>query len=141
MPLPDWDIQPRVPHDIDDLLDFIRRQSWGNAHARRRDIGRAIHEILKGPELNNIGVRRRFSGIELRRHNAAQFVVIYAYRYPSSQYPNGLVSIRAIRHNQLKNVFRGVKEGPIRPYGYIDFLPDVRRVPLVSVPVPDADIF
>jgi len=37
------------------------------------------------------------TGIELRRCNAAQFVIVYAYLRPTVRYASGVVSIRAVR--------------------------------------------
>jgi hypothetical protein len=73
-------------------------------------IDRAFLEICRGPELDDIGARRRRLGIELRRHNAAQFAIIYAYIRPDAEFPRGVVSIRAVRHARTTNVFSGVKE-------------------------------
>jgi hypothetical protein len=55
-------------------------------------------------------------GLEYRRYNAAQFAIIYAYLAPSAQYPNGMISIRAIRHGSERNVFWGVRDRAV-PYG------------------------
>jgi hypothetical protein len=75
-----------------------------------------ILKILLGPRLNRIGVRRPLTGIELRRFGVAQFAIIYAYFPPSQRFPNGIVSIRAIRHWRVKDVFSGVKV-PVLAYG------------------------
>jgi hypothetical protein len=112
VPLPRVDLQLRVDQDIDALLEFIAQQPWGNRIARECDIWDGITAILDGPALNAVGLRRRDTGIELRRHNTAQFAIIYAYYEPSQEYPHGLVSIRAVRHSRVKQVFRGVRETP-----------------------------
>ena len=62
------------------------------------------------PESNRVGSWRPETGIELRRCNAAQFVIVYAYLWPSTRYQRGVVSIRAVRHSRVKDVFLGVKE-------------------------------
>jgi hypothetical protein len=114
--LPDIDEMPRVATDIVRCIRFIAQQPWGKPAERRRDIARGFLEIRRGPELNEISARRPRIGLELRRHNAAQFAIIYAYVRPSSKYPNGAVSIRAVRHARVKNVFSGVKEPQPAPY-------------------------
>lgn len=114
--LPDIAHMPRVPRDIDRCLRFISRQPWGQPAGRERDIDRGVLEIRRGPELDDVGARRPSLGIELRRHNAAQFAIIYAYIPPNAQFPRGMISIRAVRHSRVKNVFSGVREPPAPPY-------------------------
>ena len=108
--LPDLRQMPRVTRDIKRCLRFIARQPWGNASDRERGIDRGILEILRWPELNKVRVRRRRLGLELRRHNAAQFTINYAYIPPNSEFPRGMVTIRAVRHTRARNVFSGVRE-------------------------------
>lgn len=115
-PLPDLEQLPRVRQDIEELLDFVGRHVRGNPTARAADIDRAIQAIRQGPECNEVSVRRRKSGVELRRQNAAQFAIIYTYFAPSADMPRGVVSIRAIRHSRLRNVFRGVREDSRHSY-------------------------
>ena len=45
----------------------------------------------------------------------SQFAFIYAYVWPSVEFPHGVVSIRAVRHVLVQNVFAGVKE-PVATY-------------------------
>lgn len=127
--LPKLDLQPRVARDIEQLANFVARQPWGNSVARRRDIEAGIAAILHGPELNEVSVRRRTTSLELRRQNAAQFAIVYAYYQPSDVHPQGLVSVRAVRHSREKNVFLGVRETPQRLYGLIASLQDRQREP------------
>lgn len=116
MPLPKLHRVPRVRDDIEHLVKFVREQPYGNAIMRASEIYRAIRAILRGPELNEVTMRRKDSGIELRRYNVRQFVVVYAYFAPSVTYPNGMVSIRAVRHSRVRDVFRGVREAPLYVY-------------------------
>ncbi len=116
--LPALDIQDRVYPDIGRLVHFISRQPWGKSVNREQDIDDAINMILRGPELNNVDTVRRKSGVALRRHNARQFSIIYVYDPPSDASPNGRVSIRAVRHSRVKNVFKGVRENTEFPYNY-----------------------
>jgi len=107
---------PRVTKDINDCLEFIARQPWGNTADRRRDIFRGIEGVQFAPKRNAVKARRRSTGVELRRHNVAQFAIVYAYFEPDAEFPNGVVSIRGVRHQYVRNVFAGVKELPPPPY-------------------------
>jgi hypothetical protein len=69
-----------------------------------------MREIRTTPMLRRVEVRRPRTGIALRCHFAAQFAIVYAFFEPDSAYPDGLVSIRAIRHQRIRNVFTGVQE-------------------------------
>jgi hypothetical protein len=108
----------RAKRDFADCLQFIEQQPWGDADARERDILEAMERIREAPEWRRIEFVRH-PGVGLRRHPAAQFVIIYAYFKPKKRRPKGLVSIRAIRHRRVKNVFLGVRSPtpPPSPYG------------------------
>lgn len=108
--LPSLHEMPRVARDIEQILTFIARQPWGEPVDRKRDLCRGVDEILAQPRRNRVCVRRGTTGIELRRHNIAQFSIIYAYAAPNAEHPRGLVSIRAIRHRRVNKVFTGVRE-------------------------------
>ena len=109
-------VMSRVGEDCRDCLEFIGRQPWGNPDARREDIGRAFDDIVDRPEAAPVRVRRPSVGLEFRWRRAAQFVVIYAYIPPGPRFPNGCVSLRAVRHRRVKNVFSGVRDGPTLDY-------------------------
>jgi hypothetical protein len=49
-------------------------------------------------------------GLELRRRSISQFVILYTYFEPKPDSPDGIVSIRAIRHAAEEDVFFGVSE-------------------------------
>ena len=100
----------RVARDIEQILAFIARQPWGDPVGRKRDIHRGIDQILAQPRRNKVCIRRCATGLELRRHNIAQFSIIYAYIGPNAEHPHGIVNIRAIRHRRVNNVFTGVRE-------------------------------
>jgi hypothetical protein len=72
--------------------------------------------IYESPERNPVEAVREKSGIRLRRQNVRQFAIIYSYFLPDDTRPGGEVSIRAVRHWRVRNVFLGVRE--------IDGLPD-----------------
>jgi hypothetical protein len=109
----------RAKRDLADCLRFIAAQPWGNAAAREQDIRFQIQKIREGPMHRRVDIVRKGSGVELRRRSAAQFVIIYAYFKPRKRLPLGLVSIRAIRHRRVRDVFSGVRQPtpPPPPYG------------------------
>ena len=110
-PLPPYlHVTPRIDRDIAECLAFIARQPWGKPSDRTLDIERGIEMVLALPQANHAEVWRSTSGIWLRRCNAAQFVIVYAYLPPSGSSERGVVSIRAVRHSRVKDVFSGVKE-------------------------------
>lgn len=109
-PLPYLHLMPRVHRDFRQCLDFVAQQPWGKPNDRALDIVLGIEKVLAGPELNRVRSRRPSTGIELRRCNAAQFAVVYTYMRPSALFPDGLVSIRAIRHSRARDVLSGVRE-------------------------------
>ena len=69
-------VMPRVDSDIKRCVAFIRRQPWGKPNARKSDIRLGIEKALMRPESNRVGSWRPETGIELRRCNAAQFVIV-----------------------------------------------------------------
>lgn len=109
-PLPFLHFMPRVDRDVDRCLDFVGMQPWGKPEDRLHDIDRGIDKVLRNPKRAPVGVRRPSSGVDLRRCSAAQFVIVYAYIPPDREFPFGAVSIRAIRHRRVRNVFSGVME-------------------------------
>ena len=123
MPLPYLHWMPRVRSDIRRCLDFIARQPWGKRCDREREIYEGIWEIRMAPEHHKVIVRRPSDGVELRRYNAGQFAIIYAYLRPNAKFPLGVVSIRAVRHVRVRNVFSGVKE-PVAAYATAAYTSD-----------------
>jgi plasmid stabilization system protein ParE len=113
-PIPHW--MPRVRQDIEDCLDFVRRQPWGKAEDRERDIRCAIQNACAHPEENRPEHYLPDTRLWLRRCKAAQFVIVYAYLQPRDLSSPGVVSIRAVRHIQVANVFDGVREPAPKPY-------------------------
>ena len=119
-PRPKLTFTPRAKRDIDDCLDFVSRQPWGRCADRERDIYQGSNEICLFPCGNKVSAIRPTTGVKLRRHNIAQFAIIYFYAAPNAKYPRGLVSIRAVRHRRVENVFTGVREP-----GALDILVEV----------------
>ena len=108
--LPYLHLMPRVERDIDECLDFIARQPRGKPSDRESDICLGIGRVLLRPESNRVESWRPETGIELRRCKAAQFAIVYAYLRPTVSSTGGVVSIRAVRHSRVEDVFSGVKE-------------------------------
>jgi hypothetical protein len=115
--LPNVYWMPRVDKDIKRCLDFVARQPWGKPADRERDIHRGVDEIRHVPKRNAVEAYRPDSDVHLRRHNVAQFVIVYAYFDSEPEFPRGAISIRAVRHRRVRNVFHGVKESDAPPYG------------------------
>lgn len=109
-------IMPRVKSDIRRCIAFLKKQPYGQPRARQAEILLAIDRIYRLPRANRVCHIRRDTGIKLRKRHIAQFVIIYAYIEPNDVLPDGMVSIRAVRHRRMRNVFRGVKDEPfVRP--------------------------
>ena len=99
-------VMPRVGRDIESCVRFVGQQPRGKPNNRKLDIRRGIEQARSRPESNRVGVSRPSTGIELRRCNVAQFVIVYAYLRPGADHPYGVVSIRAVRHLRFRDVFR-----------------------------------
>jgi hypothetical protein len=106
---------PRVSRDIDGCMSFVGRQPWGKPQDRRADIHRAIDALCAHPERNPPVLRSTESGVWLRRQRAAQFVIVYAYIPAKAPGQPDIVSIRALKHGRVANVFYGVREPPPKP--------------------------
>jgi hypothetical protein len=87
-------VTPRIDQDIDDCVAFVARQPWGKPNDRTLDIRRGIERALALPEANHGEVWRSTPG----------------FWPPSGGSARGVVSIRAVRHSRVKDVFSGVKE-------------------------------
>ena len=116
-PLPHLELMPRVAKDIDDCVEFVARQPWGKPHERARDIFRGLREVCFAPRRHPISARRPACKRALRCHTVAQFVIVHIFSERNRRFPAGKVSIRAIRHRRVGNVFEGVKEPPPPFYG------------------------
>lgn len=108
--LPVLHAMPRVDRDIGDFIEFIRKQPWGKPTDRERDLRNCFRDLLQEPTARRVVVRRRRTGVELRRRDAGQLAVIYAYFPPTDACPLGVVSISAVRHRRAESVFYGVQE-------------------------------
>lgn len=105
----------RARREIDECVHFVARIPRGKPADRRNDLIRGLEFVREFPERNPVEVRRR-TGIELRKHYARQFAIVYSWFKPNEDCPGGEVSIRAVRHWRVRNVFLGVRE--------LDGLPD-----------------
>jgi plasmid stabilization system protein ParE len=106
----------RARRDIDECVRYVSRFPRGKPEDRRRDIYRGLNAICASPERSRVEVRRRCSGIELRRYPAAQFVIVYTFFAPTEACPAGLVSVRAVQHWRMRDVFFGVRDGNTPDY-------------------------
>jgi hypothetical protein len=106
---------PRVSQDVNACKNFVARQPWGKPEDRELDIRRVMREICASPERNRPELHSVESGLWLRRRKAAQFVIVYAYIRAKMQGQPNIVSIRAVKHGRVANVFHGVKEPPAQP--------------------------
>jgi hypothetical protein len=74
-----------------------------------RDIANAMRFIQENPLLYPV-IGISLLGLELRRRQAGQLVILYSYFEPSPMDRDGVVSIRAIRHANEEDVLFGVNE-------------------------------
>lgn len=118
-PLPHLDLMPRVASDITRCLTFISQQSWGKPRDRELDIDRGIAKAWSNPMSAPVRYRVRSTGLELRRVQIAQFLIVYAYLPPNKSFPRGTVSIPAVRHRRVSSVFSGVRETDAPEYGML----------------------
>ena len=111
-------LTPRARKDLADCMAYIQSQTWGRPHLRLFEIMQALQQLRWVPERRRVERYLR-SGIELRRTCAAQFVIIYCYFKPKSPIQRGLISVRAIRHRRVRDVFNGVRSpSPDGDVGY-----------------------
>jgi plasmid stabilization system protein ParE len=109
-------LPPRVSYtkearrDFDRCRDFLRRDPRANIRSRTRDFFNAVRRIAENPEINPVRKIDRGTGLQLRRCNVAQFVIVYVYFKSTAQEPYGLVSLRAFRHASNEDVLWGVCE-------------------------------
>ena len=113
MPLATRFLTPRARKDFADCIAFVERHASGRAGARLFDILQAFQQIRWLSQRHRVE-RRLASGIDLRRAVAAQFIIFYSYYEPGPAMPDGLVSIRAICHRRVRDVFCGVRDS--QPY-------------------------
>jgi plasmid stabilization system protein ParE len=103
-------LTPRARRDVESRVAFVARFPSGKPEERRREIYAAFEQIRQFPERHPIEVRRRRSGLELRRHPVRQFTIVYAYFPPDKERPWAIVTVRAVQHRRIRNVFFGVRE-------------------------------
>jgi len=103
-------LTPRARRDVEKCERFVASFSSGKPEERRRDIYAGFGQICEFPKRHPVEVRRRRSGLELRRHPVRQFTIIYAYLPPDKERPWAIVTVRAVQHRRIRNVFFGVRE-------------------------------
>ena len=92
------------------MCGFHRAAAMGQSNTSPNRYRRGIGRALTRPESNPVGAWRSQTGLKLRRCNVAQFAIVYAHIPPNDRFPRGIVSIRAVRHSRVEDVFVGVKE-------------------------------
>jgi plasmid stabilization system protein ParE len=97
-------------HDIQHQALLLCLSTGSRPRHRITRIRREARLIAENPKLYPVEWVHPISGIEFRCKNVDQFVIIYAYFEPTSSMPNGLVSVRAIRHGRQRNIFWCVEE-------------------------------
>jgi plasmid stabilization system protein ParE len=102
----------RVSHDIESCVDFVSQSPNGNPVKREQEIFAALDGVYQYPKANRVQPRRR---LDFRKRSVAQFVIVYVYFEPNDVTPKGIVSIRAVRHRRVRDMFKGVRE-PVAPY-------------------------
>src|SRR3954467_8246943 len=101
-------LTPRARRGVEKCVGFGASFSGGKREERRRDIHAGFDQICEFPQRHPVEVRRRRSGLELRRHHVRQFTIVYAYFPPDKERPWAIVTVRAVQHRRIRNVFFGV---------------------------------
>ena len=107
---PELSYSPRVRADLRRCRQFLRRQASGRVSKRIRELMKGVRRVRASPLLYPIRAIHPDTGAELRRHNVAQFALMYAYFKPTPALPYGEVSIRAIAHASEADVWLEVRE-------------------------------
>lgn len=112
---PNFRFTDRAERDIDWCRTFLKSIPRAKPASRMREIQKEARRILDSPKLYPIEHVHPVSGLEFRRKNVGQFVIIYAYLEPTSSLPHGEVSIRAVRHGAKEDVMLRVEEHRSHP--------------------------
>jgi plasmid stabilization system protein ParE len=80
-------LTPRARRDIEKRVAFVARFPCGKPEERRSEIYAALERIRQFPEQHPVKIRRKRSGLELRRHDVSQFAIVYAYLRPVEERP------------------------------------------------------
>jgi plasmid stabilization system protein ParE len=112
----------RARRDMRRMRHFLRRHCEDQLMTRVREILNAVRYAQQYPKLRPVeGLSLK--GFELRHRRAGKFVVVYSYFEPSTSCPDGVVSVRAIRHAAEEDVMFGVEERSAwRQGGRLSFL-------------------
>src|SRR4051812_33242334 len=93
--------------------------SWGDSHGASRKIGgqTSIVGWMRSTRTRSVAPEALYqaeSALWLRRLRVAQFVIIYAYIPATESGRPNIVSIRAVRHESVADVFDGVRDSHSR---------------------------
>lgn len=100
----------QADRDIARCRLFLERKRAPSPRRRIREIDTAARRIADSPKLYPIEEVHPVSGLEFRRKNVGQFVVLYAFLEPTPSMPYGCVSIRRVRHAAEEDVLFRVEE-------------------------------
>jgi len=109
-PKPKVDFTDQAELDIERCRLFLERRGAGRAERRIREIYKAAWALRHAAKLYPVEEVHAVSGLEFRRKNVGQFAIIYAYLEPSPSEPNGVISIRRVRHAAEQDVLLRVEE-------------------------------
>lgn len=108
---------------------FLLRRGASQPARRIREVLKAARHISQCPKLYPVEAIHPISGLDFRRKNVGQFAIIYSWLEPNRALPNGMVSVRAIRHGAEEDVLFRVEEsrvatsefGPLRTHDHSSF--------------------
>ena len=107
MPRVRWTLLARCSLRV--LTAFLESQPFGNAHARRLEIDRAIESLRTSPLRCPVYAVKY--GLAFRRLIVSgRFFVFYVYKAPRRVGSGGTLWIRSIKHAATQNPFLGVRE-------------------------------
>lgn len=109
-PKPTVSYTDQANRDIKRCRLFLERKRAVSPARRIREIYAAARAIAHSPKLYPIEEIHPVNGLEFRRKNIAQFVIIYAFLEPAPSMPYGCVSIRRVRHAAEEDVLFRVEE-------------------------------
>jgi plasmid stabilization system protein ParE len=100
--------------DLDRYSIFLSRKGVRRPQRRIRELRREAELIANDPKLYPIDWTHPVSLLDFRRKNVDQFVIFYVHFEPTASMPDGLVSVRAVRHGAEQDVRLRVEEPKAR---------------------------
>ena len=109
-PKPRVQFTEQAERDIEQCRLFLWRKTGRSPTRRIEEIKREARRIARDPRLYPVEVMHPVSLLEFRRKYVEQFAIVYALLDPTEATPEGVVSIRSIRHGAREDVFWRVEE-------------------------------